>query len=216
MKYNLKVLIIDDHYLIRKGVALMLEQQNEFIPKMSEASTGKESLAIIQTEIFDLIILDISLNDMNGLDVLREINILAPTTPVLIQSMHKEINIINQAVDLQIAGYILKSAEKNELIDAVSSIRNQNTYFSNEIHQILNPIASDKNGLSKKNDDSLLSRREKEILSLLAKEMTSQVIAEFLYISKRTVEWHRKVIMKKLGVKTTIGLVKFAMKYHIE
>ena len=130
--------------------------------------------------------------------------------------MHKEKNIINQAIKIGASGYILKNAENDELIHAINLILQKKNYYSNEVYQILNPIQSNNqiDDFEGANYESLTAR-ETEILVMLSKEFTSQVIADFLFISKRTVDWHRKEIMRKLGIKTTVGLVKYALKNHI-
>ena len=216
MENQLKILVADDHNLIRKGVKLMLEDQHEFSPKITEASSGSEVLTLINDHIFDIILLDISLPDEDGLQVLKKIKTISPATPVLIQSMHKEKNIINQAIKIGASGYILKNAENDELIHAINLILQKKNYYSNEVYQILNPIQSNNqiDDFEGANYESLTAR-ETEILVMLSKEFTSQVIADFLFISKRTVDWHRKEIMRKLGKKTTVGLVKYALKNHI-
>lgn len=219
MENQLNILVADDHSLIRKGVRLMLEDQTEFVPKITEASTGSEVLSFINEHTFDIILLDISLPDENGIEILKKIRTISPATPVLIQSMHKEKNIISQAIKYGTAGYILKNAENDELVHAITSILKKKNYYSNEVYQILNPIKSTNQftaPLSDSDSTKTLTPRETEILVMISKEFTSQVIADFLFISKRTVDWHRKEIMKKLGIKTTVGLIVYALKNQIE
>lgn len=214
---TLKILITDDHKLIRKGVKLMLENQNEFNYEITEAATGTEALNLVEATTFDIIILDLSLPDIKGIDVLKAIKKRIPSPPVLIQSMHIEKSIIKQAIGFGASGYLLKNAENDELVHAILDCLNNKKYFSNEVIQVL---YSDREEIEKetKQDELLksLTQRELEILNLIAQEMTNQEIADSLFISKRTVETHRDRITKKLNIKTTIGLIKFAISKKLE
>lgn len=215
MKKTLKILIADDHKLIRNGVKLMLENQNEFVAQTTEATNCREIFSSLKSIDFDVVLLDISMPDINGLDALKEIKKINPFLPVLMLTMHNEENIIKKAVELGASGYILKSAEIDELVKAINSIMNDIPYFSNEVYQVL--LNEKRKGQAKITENKIpLTAREKQVLSMIIKEMTNQEIAETLFLSKRTVEGHRKKIMEKLEIKTTIGLVKYAIQNGIE
>lgn len=210
---KLNILITDDHKLIRKGVKLMLESQNEFEFEITEASTGSEALEIVKNNSFDIILLDLSLPDMKGIDVLKSIKKLRPSTPVLIQSMHIEKNIIKQTLASGASGYLLKNAENDELAHAILDCLNNKIYFSNEVIQVL--YSENEDNTSETKLLKLLTNRELEILKFISQGNTTQDIAEKLYLSKRTVETHRDRIAKKLNIKTTVGLFQFANSKNI-
>ncbi len=217
MKEEIKILLADDHTLVRNGLMLMLELQNAFIAKITEAVNGKEVIEKLEYEDFDIILLDINMPDIDGLAVLRRLKMMNSKIPVLILSMHNEENIIKQALELGASGYILKNSGIDELVKAIGTILKNQKYYCNEISQIL--INSKKNKEQKRDKTSKLdplTKREIQILSLLVAERSNQDIADSLLISRRTIEGHRKNIMNKLQIKTTVGLVVYALKNGIK
>ena len=211
-----RVLIADDHQLVRNGVRLMLENQKEFKPIISEVSNGEDALKIVQRGEVDVVLLDISMPGMDGLMTLKKIKTTSKNLPVLMLTMHNEENVIKQALKIGASGYILKNSGIDELVKAVLTIVDGENYYSNEVSQILlkGTIKKVKKPVDEKNE--LLSHREKQILGLIVRELTSKEIADELCLSFRTVEGHRNNIMEKLNIKTTIGLVKYAMQHNIE
>ena len=210
----MNILIADDHSMVRNGIKLMLHQQNYFVPNVTEASDGMEVIKLVSNQDFDVILLDISMPKMDGISVIRKLKTLDKMTRVLALTMHKEENIIKQVLDAGALGYILKSSGLEELVKAINTVKRNERYFSNEVAQIL----FEENKVKKQVPGVLLnlSKRETQILSMIVKELTNQEIATELNISRRTIEGHRKSLMKKLNVKTSIGLVKLAMKNGIE
>lgn len=213
MSKTLKILIADDHKLVRRGIRLMLESQNVFKPDTSEASNGYEVLHYLENTLFDVVLLDITMPDMDGLEVLQKIRVKYQTLPVLMLSMHNEENVIKRAIDMGASGYLLKNSDIDEIVKAITTVISQERYFSNDVSQIL---LREKPKRIKRTKNTILSDRELEILQLIVKEMTSKEIAEILNLSYRTIEGHRNNIMEKLKVKTTIALVKYAMKHNID
>ncbi|MFN5416490.1 MAG: response regulator [Flavobacteriia bacterium] len=212
-----KILITDDHAMIRNGLKLMLEHQSKFKAEVHEASNGKEAIEKLSLEEFNILLLDITMPEMDGFTVLRNLkskNILIPT---LVITMHKDENVIKQAIDLGALGYILKNSGMEEITKAISTVLKRERYFSNEIAQMLfkeNQEIKEKKSVIQFEDN--LSKREKQILQLLVKEKSNIEIAEELCISKRTIEWHRKNLLLKLNVKSSIGLIKYAIKNGYE
>ena len=213
MDKPLKILIADDHKMVRNGVRLMLESQKVFKTIITEASNGFEVLHFLEKEQFDVVLLDISMPEMDGIVTLKKIKSKSIKVPVIMMTMHNEENVINKAVELGACGYILKNSGIDELVKAIQSVINRERYFSNEVSQILIK------GINKKvktTKNEVLSDRELEVLVLIVRELTNKEIAEKLNLSYRTVEGHRIHIMEKLNLKSTIGLVKYALKKNID
>lgn len=207
---ELNLLIADDHSMIRNGLIAMLKQQDKFIAHIMEATNGNEVLKLIQDHQFDVVLLDITMPEVDGLSVLKKLKSLESDVPVLVLSMHNEKSVIKQALDNGAYGYLLKNSGLEEITKAIFTVIRKQKYFSNEVTQ---ELFSENDSKVKSNIqfEQNLSKREIQILSLIVKELTSQEIADELFISKRTVEGHRKKIMSKLGIKTSIGLVKYAL-----
>lgn len=216
MSNKIKILLADDHKMVRNGLILMLEQQKTFEPIITEVVNGKEVFEKLEHNTYDLILLDLSMPIMDGITVLKKLRVLENQTPVLVLTMHNEESIIKQAIDLGAYGYILKDSGLEELIKAILTVKNCERYFSNEISQILfsKKLKHDGHKSSSKPDklEDGLTKRETQILTLLVKEYSNQQIADYLFISKRTIEGHRKNIMAKLNIKNAVGLIKYAME----
>ena len=215
MSKVLRILIADDHEMIRKGLTLMLETQKKIDLTISQAANGIEVLQQTNLNTFDLIILDINMPLMDGITTLSKLKECNISTPILMLSMHKEEKLIKQAIKSGATGYILKNSSLDEIIKAITKTIKRERYYSKEVSQLLiNENSQNKKELL--NNEFNLTLREVQILSMLVKEMTSQEIGDYLFISKRTVEGHRNKIMDKVGVKSSIGLVKFALQHGLE
>lgn len=215
MSKVLRILIADDHEMIRKGLTLMLETQKKIDLTISQAANGIEVLQQTNLNTFDLIILDINMPLMDGITTLSKLKECNISTPILMLSMHKEEKLIKQAIKSGATGYILKNSSLDEIIKAITKTIKRERYYSKEVSQLLiNENSQNKKELL--NNEFNLTLREIQILSMLVKEMTSQEIGDYLFISKRTVEGHRNKIMDKVGVKSSIGLVKFALQHGLE
>lgn len=216
MSKEIKILLAEDHQMVRNGLILMLEQQKAFEPDITEVVNGTEVFEKLEHNTYDLILLDLSMPVMDGIAVLKKLRTLGIETPVLVLTMHNEEGIIKQALDLGAYGYILKSSGLEELVKAILTVKDYERYFSNEISQILfskkTKSVSKKTRLESTNPEDTLTKREIQILSLLVKEYSNQQIADHFFISKRTIEGHRKNIMAKLNIKNAVGLIKYAME----
>ena len=213
MNREINIMIADDHLMIRNGIKLMLEQQKQFTPIISEASTGLEVIEVLRTTPVDVIFLDLTMPEMDGLSVLNKLKASEIHIPVIILTMHKDETIVKQALDLGALGYLLKNSGVEEIVKAIFTVLRGERYFSNEVTQLI--FREDKKNREMKSiiqfEDNL-SKREIQIMALIVKEHTNHEIAEILHISKRTIEGHRKKIMEKLNINTTVGLVKYALK----
>jgi len=211
MKNEISILLADDHTMIRKGIRMILEQQNYFKPEIDEASDGNEVLDLISKNNYDVVILDLNIPKTDGLSVIRKFKKNQIDTPILVMTMHNEENIIMEALDCGALGYILKNAEPDELIKAVMTVKKRGKFYCNDVAQIIIG-AKDRKTKNNTNFTDHLTKREKEILALIVKGKTSKDIASDLKVSIRTIEHHRINIRSKLNISTTSGLIKFVLE----
>ncbi len=204
-----RVVLADDHALFRGGVRRILEEIKG-VEVIGEAGDGLALLELLKTTTPDLVVLDISMPNLRGLEAIREIKKLQPRTHVLMLTMHKEGDYLSQALTAGASGYLLKQEADPELVNAVQTIRLGKTYLSPHISDLVPDLLrrrQEPGGLPKE----VLTHREREIVKLLVDGKTSKEIAELLYISLRTVQNHRANIMHKLNIKRTADLVKYAL-----
>lgn len=207
---QIKILLVDDHVVVRNGIKLMLSQQKSFMPIITEANDAEEAIDVAKNKDIDVILMDISLPNMDGIAATKKLLMENPAFKILALTMHNEEFTINQMIEAGALGYILKNTGVEELTNAINTVANCNPYYSNEVAQtLLNRAAAKKMQLKAPPILDTLTKREKEILKLVGAEMTSNDISEKLCISKRTVEVHRKNILKKLGFKKSTSLYKF-------
>jgi DNA-binding NarL/FixJ family response regulator len=212
---KINLLLVDDHELIRKGLTLMLQTQKKIELNIFQANNGKEALKIVNMQSIDLLILDVNMPVMDGITTLKKMKELNIHIPALMLSMHKEEDLIRDAINHGAAGYILKNSSLDEITKAILSTTKRDRYYSNEVSEILMNNGKELVPTLIQNEFNL-TLREIQIISMLVKEMTSKEIGDYLFISKRTVDGHRNKIMEKIGVKSAVGLIKFAVKYGIE
>ena len=211
----IRVLIAEDHHMVRAGIRALLEKAGD-VHILGEASNGQEAVEMTQALNPDVLIMDIMMPRLNGIQAAENIRDLKLHTNILLLSMYADEGFVYQALQCGVKGYVLKSSISEELIWALRAVAGGKTYLSSPISEIVvesvthpRPIGSDNNPLSN------LSPREKEILQLIAEEHTSVEIAKLLFISEKTVEKHRARLMEKLNVRNLAGLVRLAVKYHL-
>ncbi len=211
---NIKILLADDHKIVRDGIKLMLESQPG-IEVVAEVSNGKEALEILNDTLIDLVVMDINMPEKDGITATKEIKEKYNNIKVLALTMSNDDLHIRQMIQAGASGYIMKSAGRNELKDAIMTIVNGKHYFSDEAtHSIMMDLVKGK-GKSSSSDLVHITDRELEILELIIKEFTNQEIAEKLFISSRTVDAHRRNLLQKTGARNTAGLVKYAFQNNI-
>ena len=204
----IKILIADDHGIIRKGIKQILSRTSD-IEVTAEASTGQEALEKIWTSHVDLVILDISLPGRNGLEILKQIKSQKPKLPVLILSMYPEEQYAVRVLRAGASGYLTKESDKNELVEAIRRIAEGKKYITPSLAE---KLASE---LEPSNDKALherLSDREYHILCLIAKGKSSNEIAEELALSVKTVSTHRARVLEKMGMKSNAELTYYAVQ----
>jgi len=199
------IILADDHVLFRQGVKKIIEEVDD-LQVVGEANDGLELLEILKRNQPDLIILDISMPNLRGLEAAREIRTLYPHVRILLLTMHKKKEFLQEGVEADVDGFLVKEDADTELLQAVDAIRKGQKFFSPLLSEKLADLVRD----SGKPDP--LTRREKEIVKLLAEGKNSKEIAELLYISIYTVRRHRDNIMRKLEFKGLADLVRFAME----
>lgn len=209
-KNKTNIIIVDDHQLVIDGLKSMLANEKSYIIK-GEALNGQQALEMISSNPneFQLIVTDITMPLMSGIELCKIIKEQFPHIKVLILSMHNSISIVKDALNAEADGYMLKNTGQDEFIKAIERVLGDGTYFSQDILPIiLNLFQKEKKETLK----NTLTQREKEVLELIVQEYTSKEIAEKLFISKQTVDTHRINIMQKTDCKTLVGLIKYAIQ----
>ncbi|PWN05674.1 response regulator transcription factor [Rhodohalobacter mucosus] len=211
---NIKILLADDHKIVRDGIKLMLESQAG-IDVVAEAEDGMEVLKKLDHQVVDLIVMDINMPEMDGITATRAIKEKYPDLKVLALTMSNDDLHIRQMIQAGASGYIMKSAGRNELKEAIHTIMDGKHYFSDEATQSIMMDLVKGKGKSSSPDPIHITDRELEILELIVQEYTNQEIAEKLYISSRTVDAHRRNLLQKTGARNTAGLVKYAFQHNL-
>lgn len=211
----IKLLIVDDHALVRDGLKSMLST-NPDIEVIAEASNSEEAHIGLKESKPDVILMDIMLDDENGIEVAKEIKEVSPETKVLFLSMDVSEKFISEAVKTGAEGYLPKDIKKEILIEAINKVHNGGKYYSERVSEIiLEKIYSDSQPNADSNKSKSLSKRETEVLKLIANGISNRDIAEKLFISVRTVDAHRNNILQKLKLKSTAELVKYAIREEL-
>lgn len=217
-----RIVIVEDHPLVREAVK-QLFSDNKQMSVIGEAHSGERAVEMIRDLQPDVVILDISLPDINGLDLCPLFLEVAPGTKVVFFSMHEEVSYVHRALSSGAIGYVLKSAPVSSLLDAVEHVRDGKYYLSPEVNQLVvksflggqyDPIKAKKK-LSPTPLPGGLSNREFQILQLVLDGSTNKRIASLLCISPKTVEKHRANIMEKAKARTPMDLFRFAVKNKV-
>jgi DNA-binding NarL/FixJ family response regulator len=208
MSNRYRILIADDHAMVRDGLKNLLSQNAEYTV-IGEAASGREALLMYESLKPDLLVLDISMPDMNGMDVANEILSGNANANIVMLSMYDGEDYISRCLELGIKGYVVKSESGSELDYAIKSVLQGKNYFSRQAQDVIFKKYSQNVGKKKQREENIkLTKREIEIIKLIADGLTSQQMADKLFISPRTVETHRANLMKKMGVRNAIELVK--------
>jgi len=220
---KINILLVDDHSIVRDGIKATLKDQKNFII-IGEAANGKEAIESVKLLNPDVVIMDITMPEMNGIEAADVISKKYPNSKVLILSMHDNETYILKSVEAGAYGYLLKDVDKEEFVKAISAVYNGEKYFNTTISSML--VTGYQNRLKENNDtnqsnsvansdDYDLTKREKGILKMITVGKNNREIADGLGISIRTIETHRANIMKKLKVKNAVELVRIAIDEKI-
>ncbi len=208
--YN--IILVDDHALFRNGLKLLLGSNNHF-RVVAEASNGQEFLDLIDIIPVDIVLMDISMPIMNGIEATELALSKKPDLKVITLSMYGDEAYYNQMMEVGASGFLLKESDIDEVFTALYTVVEGRSYFSQELLQ--NLIKNYQNSGEKSESLSELSEREREIISLICKGLSNIEIGEKLFVSKRTVEKHRANILTKTNCKNTASLVMFAIRNNI-
>ncbi len=209
-----KVLIADDHEVVRDGLRNILVNSGSMMI-IGEANDGNEAYSLYDKLRPDVVIMDISMPNMNGIAATKKIKDRFPEARILILTMHDNQEYLNQVIRSGAHGFVLKNTDKDELLDAVKTVAEGDKFFSKDISKMMieNYIrAAQDNEKPSSNKEIPLTKREIEILKNIAEGHSNQEIANLLFISYNTVDTHRKNIMHKLSIKNTAGLVRYAIE----
>jgi DNA-binding NarL/FixJ family response regulator len=206
---SIKIAIADDHMLVINGLKAMVEKY-EHISVVFAAGNGQELMELLSQNTIDVLLLDIQMPGQNGIDLCKNVSREYPEIKIIALTNLEESHFVKQMIRNGAAGYLLKNVGQDILIKAIETVLDGKQYLDAQIQQnMLNEVLS---GKKRTSQGVLLTKREEEILALVAKEMTSQEIADKLFISLRTVQTHRLNLAQKLGVNNTAGLVNEAYK----
>jgi|SRR5690349_9949184 len=210
---KIRLLLVDDHPLVRAGIRSCLSTRKQLMI-VGEAADGQEAIAKTKELKPDIVLMDINLPGTNGLEITRQLRRDAPKTKVLILTMHNNKEYVLQIVQAGASGYVSKDTLPEELAQAIEQVDRGEAFFSASVARfVLNDYVA--SSVRRKSGEEELSEREREVLGLIADGGSNKDIASRLGLSVRTVETHRARIMRKLGIRTTAGLTKFALRHGI-
>lgn len=205
---KIRIIIADDHQLFRNGLRMLLEASTEF-DVVGEASTGEELLKMLPHCPADIVLMDINMPEMDGIEATRKGLKLCPSAAIIALSMYGEEEYYYKMVDAGARGFLLKDSDISEVKEAILTVRKGGSYFSQELlYHVIQKIKLRETETKSAN----LSKREKEILFKICEGYSNQEIAESLFISKRTVDKHRANLLGKTNSKNTASLILFAIK----
>jgi DNA-binding NarL/FixJ family response regulator len=207
-----RVVIAEDHKILREGLKALLSNANAF-EVVAEAGDGIEAIRAVEKNKPDLLLLDLSMPILGGMSVIKEIRSRFPETKILVLTMHESEEFILEGLQLGANGYCLKDAGRAELLNAINRVLDGKSYLSPGIaDKVLEGYLQDRRRLKSQSSWDTLTRREKEVLKLVGEGYRNKDIAEYLFISIKTVEKHRSNIMKKLNIHTVSGLTAYAIE----
>ena len=207
---EIKLIIADDHELFRKGLAELLRKHDD-IKIVKSVGDGIEFMELVNSQFeADIVLLDITMPNMDGFQVLKELKTSNSDIKPIVISMHNDGNYIAKCAKMGAFGYLLKNTDEAELILAIRSVSSGKKYFSAEISEKMINFMS-----TQSISENVLSNKETEVLGLISKGLTTKEIAARLFVSSRTIETHRANVLKKLEVKNTAELIKKATKMNL-
>jgi DNA-binding NarL/FixJ family response regulator len=202
----IKVFIVDDHYMVIEGIRSLL-QHEKAIDWTGHASSAASCLAFLKQQQPDVILMDINLPDKSGIELCQEVKQKYPSVFIIGLSTFNQQSFIEKMINNGASGYVLKNATGNELMEAIETVMKGKSYLSHEVAQTLRKEHSA--------EVPVLTRREKEVLELIANGFTNNEMAQKLFISITTVDTHRKNLLAKFNVKNTALLIKAALQYKL-
>lgn len=212
---KIKVLIVDDHTLVRDGIRALLSLAND-IEVVGEAANGMEALTKVKELAPDIVLMDLAMPVMGGLEATRRIRKSYPKTKVLVLTQYDDTDYVVPVIETGARGFVTKMSAFSELAAAIQAVYRGESYLSPSAAAALVEEFQVKTGVDGEKDPyQLLTDREREVLKLLAEGHTAREIAEILVISPKTVEWHKTSLMEKLNIHNRTDLIKFAIRKRI-
>lgn len=213
IRMSKKILIVDDHKIFRDALKSALESTTSNLKVTGTSSNGQEAIDFCLKNDVDLIVMDLNMPIVNGLEATKRIMRSNPDQKILVLTMQDGDEIIKRSIELGAKGFLNKSASIEELITAINGILKEGYHFDDNVSKILLKGLVEQN--KKPNPETLFSNRELEIIQLICKEHSNREIGEELGVSLRTVENHRKSILHKIGAKNIVGIIMYAMKHKL-
>lgn len=211
---KIKIIVADDHHILLDGLKALLQKQKD-IQIVGLYNNGKAVYDALPSLDVDVALLDINMPEMNGYELTLKIKTDYPSINVVILSMHDDVGHIMELIEAGASGYLLKNVTDKELLEAIKAVAAGKLYFSAEVSEKIASMALQHQRKSEQVDEIKLTDRELEILKLIFQEYSNAQIADTLFISERTVETHRKNMLRKTNNKTIVGLLKYAIEKHI-
>ncbi len=206
----IKVLLADDHEIFRSGLRDLIDTQPD-MHVVAEADNGFTAVKLANRHLPHIVITDVEMPGLNGIEAARRIATEVPFAKVIALSMHCESRFVSGMIEAGVAGYLVKSCTYNELISAIRTVVSNHTYLSPEVAHMVVKMYKDR-FQAKQNQYTVLSRREREVLQLLAEGKTARQTADLLSVSVKTVETHRRNVTQKLNIRTIAELTRFAIR----
>lgn len=208
------ILLADDHEIVRKGLRTILASRDDF-EIVGEATNGREAVHLVHELKPDVVVMDISMPELNGLEAVRQITSQAPGTEVLVLTMHESEELIGEMLEAGARGYVLKSDTARQLLPAIDTLRRHKPFFTPKASEVVLDGYLDEKKRLRGEPKRQLTSREREIVQLLAEGKSNKEVAARLHISVKTAETHRTNIMRKLGLHSVTELVLYAVRNHI-
>lgn len=211
----IKYAIADDHKIFRKGLKLILDDDPK-LTYVGEAENGVELLELLQVNKIDVVLLDLKMPEMDGIEVARQIRMRYADTKIIILTMHDNESFIIHLMEAGANGYLIKNADPEEVNTAIHAVMENGYYFNDHVSGVMLKTLMKKNDMAPSFNPSIkLTDKEREVLQLICKEHTTAEIGEKIFLSPRTVEGIRASLLEKIGVRNTAGLVLYAVKNGI-
>jgi two-component system, NarL family, response regulator NreC len=217
MNQKITILIVDDHPIVREGLKLLLNKQQDF-SVVGESADGPDAIA--KTRLFKpiIVLMDVSMPGMSGVEATAQICKKFEYTKVIALTMIEESGYVGKMIEAGASGYLLKDASGEEIIKAIRRVAQGEKYFSKKVYELIGQYLSNSAATAAEHADDrfdTLTKREKEILKMISAGMTSQDIAKKLLLSPRTIETHRANLMHKLNIHSTAALIRFAFDHNL-
>ncbi len=210
-----RLMLVDDHPVLREGMAMMIDAEEDLIVSM-EASSGEEALTLLDADQPDLMVIDLSLEEMNGLELIEKALERHPEQKLLVLSAHEEERFADKTIRTGARGYVMKSAPRVSILEAIRAVLKGDIYLSSEIGPKILKKMLQSNPQEPQEIDQVLSNREQEIFRMIGSGLDTDTIARQLFLSPKTIRAHRNNIMKKLNLQGSIQLYQSAYQWLSE